>query len=203
MQLLTTNVTPGISKLTLNLASTPEEVREVQRLRYRIFVESAGLAELANEDELDIDEFDAYCDHLIVRDSVTLEVVGTYRVLGPAGARQLGRYYSESEFDLSRLKNLRERMVEAGRACIHPNYRSGAVIMLLWAGLADYMRRERCEYLVGCASISIADGGINAAEVYHALTRTHLAPSEYRTTRICGSQSASRVAALAMKCRRC
>lgn len=184
MRILTVPVdaTPNFSKLSLSLATTPEEVREVQRLRYKIFIETLGLSELANEDGLDKDEFDAYCDHLIVRDSRTLKVAGTYRLLGPRAMRELGRCYSDGEFDMSRLAHLRGRMVEAGRACIHPDYRSGAVIMLLWAGLAAYMRREKCDYLIGCASISLADGGKNAAAVYHALAQTNLCPSEYRVT---------------------
>ncbi len=68
-------------RLTLSMASTPEEVREVQRLRYKVFIEGMGLTALANAERLDKDEYDAYCDHLIVRDSTTLKVVGTYRVL--------------------------------------------------------------------------------------------------------------------------
>lgn len=184
MRLLNTaaDATASFPKLSLSLACTREEVREVQRLRYKIFIDTMGLTALANEEGLDADEFDAYCDHLIVRDSRTLKVVGTYRVLGPGAARELGHFYSESEFDLSRLNHLRSRMVEAGRACIHPDYRSGGVLMMLWAGLAAYMRRERCEYLIGCASISLSDGGHNAAAVYHALSQTNLAPPEYRVT---------------------
>jgi putative hemolysin len=173
---------PDTPKLSLSLASTPEEVREVQRLRYKIFIENNGLSALANEEELDADEFDEHCDHLIVRDSSTLNAVGTYRVLGPSRMLKLGRCYSDSEFDLSRLAYLRGRMVEAGRACIHPDYRSGGVIMMLWAGLADYMRRNGCDYLAGCASISLKDGEENAASLYHSLARTHLSPAEYRVT---------------------
>lgn len=169
-------------RLVLSMAATPEEVREVQRLRYKVFIENQGLSALATPDGLDCDEFDAACDHLIVRDTATLKVVGTYRLLNPAGARKLGRHYSENEFDLGRLKHLRGRIVEAGRACIHPDYRGGSVIMLLWSGLADYMRRHQCEYLIGCASISLADGGHNAVAVYEQLREKHLAPMEYRVT---------------------
>jgi putative hemolysin len=169
-------------KLVLSMASTPEELREVQRLRYKVFIESMGLSALQRADGLDSDEFDEHCDHLIVRDSDTLMVVGTYRLLSAARARKLGRLYSEGEFDLGRLNNIRSRIVEAGRACIHPDYRGGSVIMLLWSGLAEYMRRENCEFLIGCASISLADGGHNAVAVYQQLTAKHLAPSEYRVT---------------------
>ena len=169
-------------KLVLSMASTPEELREVQRLRYEVFIETMGLSSLVRDDGLDSDEFDEHCDHLIVRDANTLKVVGTYRLLSASRARKIGRVYSEGEFDLGRLNNLRGRMVEAGRACIHPDYRGGSVIMLLWSGLADYMRRENCDYLAGCASISLADGGHNAVGVFQSLIGQHLAPSEYRVT---------------------
>jgi putative hemolysin len=182
LQTVSAEANASLPRLSLSLASTPEEVREVQRLRYKVFVDAAGLPALANEQGLDRDEFDDYCNHLIVRDSKTLKVVGTYRILGPHGSGKLGRFYSEQEFDLSRLQNLRSRIAEAGRACIHPDYRSGAVIMLLWAGLAAFMKKEGCDYLVGCASISLADGGHNAAALYHALSETNLAPPEYRVT---------------------
>lgn len=169
-------------RLALSLATTPAEVREVQRLRYKVFIETMGLSALVNAERLDRDEFDAHCDHLIVRDAQTLKVVGTYRVLSPSKARAIGRFYSENEFDLSRLNHLRNRIVEAGRACIHPKYRGGSVIMLLWAGLAEYMRRERCDFLAGCASMSVADGGHNAIAVYKSLLDKHAAPAEYRVT---------------------
>lgn len=184
MRLLTiaADATPSFTKLTLSLATTPREVREVQRLRYKVFIEAMGLSSLENKDGLDKDEFDSYCDHLIVRDSKTHKVVGTYRVMSPHAARKMGRFYAEQEFDLSRFDNLRGSIAEAGRACIHPDYRSGGVIMLLWAGLAAFMKKEHCDYLIGCASISLADGGHNAAALYHALADTHLAPLEYRVT---------------------
>ncbi|GGC74969.1 GNAT family N-acetyltransferase [Undibacterium terreum] len=182
MRLLTipADANPSFSKLSLSLASTAKEVKEVQRLRYKVFIESMGLSTLTNPEGLDKDEFDEHCDHLIVRDTKSLKVVGTYRILGPNAARHIGRYYSETEFDLSRLENIRGSIAEAGRACIHPDYRSGAVIMLLWAGLAAYMQRERCTYLIGCASISLSDGGHNAAAIYRNFKENDFSPLEYR-----------------------
>jgi len=179
---LPADANPSFNKLSLSIATTPEEVKEVQRLRYKVFIETMGLTALANADGLDKDEFDDFCDHLIVRDSKTLKVVGTYRILGPNAAREIGRYYSETEFDLSRLHHIRQGIAEAGRACIHPDYRSGAVIMMLWAGIAAYMRRERCTHLIGCASISLSDGGQNAAAIYRGLSEQEFAPLEYRVT---------------------
>ncbi|MDM5179475.1 GNAT family N-acetyltransferase [Massilia sp. DJPM01] len=173
---------PAAPRLVLSLASTPADVRDVQRLRYKVFIETMGLSALANAERLDRDEFDEHCEHLIVRDASTLKVVGTYRVLSPSRARRTGRLYADKEFDLGRLNHLRQRIIEAGRACIHPKYRGGSVIMLLWAGLAECMRRERCDFLAGCASMSVADGGHHAAAVYRALIGKHAAPAEYRVT---------------------
>ncbi|QBE62054.1 GNAT family N-acetyltransferase [Pseudoduganella lutea] len=181
-----TNTAAGVRaprpRLATSIATTAEELREAQRLRYRVFIEGMNLTALARPDGLDCDEFDEHCDHLLVRDTSTLQVVGTYRVLAPAGARRLGRFYSEGEFDVGRLNPLRGRIIEAGRACIHPDYRGGSVIMLLWAALGEYMRRQGCDYLAGCASISLADGGHNAVAVFRQLRETHMAPAEYRVT---------------------
>jgi putative hemolysin len=105
-------------------------------------------------------------------------VVGTYRILSPSAAKRVGNYYSETEFDLTRLLHLRSRMVELGRSCVHADYRSGSVITLLWAGLAEYMLRNKHDYLIGCASIGMADGGHNAAGIWHAVREKHLAPIE-------------------------
>ncbi len=184
MRLMTVaaDATPSFSKLSLSLASTPKEVREVQRLRYKVFVEAMGLSALANADGLDQDEYDEYCDHLIVRDTRSLKVVGTYRVLSPRSVEKTGGFYSEKEFDMGRLGHLRSRITEAGRACIHPDYRSGGVIMMLWAGLAACMRKEKSDFLIGCASVSLADNGNTINAVYRKLAAEQIAPPEYRVT---------------------
>ncbi|MEW5697514.1 GNAT family N-acetyltransferase [Pseudomonas synxantha] len=171
-----------LGKLVVGLASSQEQVREAQALRYKVFTEAFSAPALANAEELNVDEFDECCDHLIVRDTATSCVVGTYRVMGPTAAQRMGRYYSEKEFDLSRLDYLKSRIIEAGHACVHPDYRTGSVIMMLWSGLAMYMRREQCDYLVGCASVSLADGGHNAAALYRSFTPKNFAPTEYRVT---------------------
>jgi putative hemolysin len=162
------------------LARSEEEVREAQRLRYKVFVEELGAHVKTRLPAHDIDHYDPHCEHLIVRESHADRIVGTYRILSPDAARRVGSYYSESEFYINRLQNLRSRMVEVGRSCIHPDHRSGAVITLLWAGLADYMVGNNYEYLMGCASIGMADGGHNAANLFSQMDAAHMAPAEYR-----------------------
>ena len=157
------------SNLTVTLAKSAVEVREAQRLRYRIFAGECGARLPDHSSGIDADEFDSCCDHLIVRDADRGEVVGTYRILTSWKAKEAGRFYSETEFDITKLKPLVPRLVEVGRSCIHPDYRQGGIITLLWAGLAQYMMSGGYEYLMGCASISVADGGSLATETYLSL----------------------------------
>ncbi|MEW9899346.1 GNAT family N-acyltransferase [Chitinivorax sp. PXF-14] len=167
-------------KLSVSLANHADEVAEAQRLRYQVFAEEMGARLPDAATGLDRDMYDAFCEHLLVRDDSTGEVVGTYRILSPSQARKIGNYYSESEFDLVRLGHIRNRMVEIGRSCVHPDYRSGGTITMLWAGLAEYMVRNSYEYLIGCASISMADGGHNAVGIFKQVRDKHISPVEWR-----------------------
>lgn len=166
-------------QLHVALAATESEILEAQKLRWRVFAEELGARLPSRTPGIDRDIYDPYCEHLIVRDEAAGRIVGTYRILSPQAARAVGSYYSENEFDLTRLAHLRPRIVEIGRSCIDPDYRTGATIALLWSGLARYMRQNGHEYLIGCASIGMQDGGHNAVAVFQALA-AHLAPPEYR-----------------------
>jgi putative hemolysin len=95
-----------------------------------------GAVVRTTEPGLDIDDYDPYCDHPVVRDDYTCEIVGTYRMLSPEGARHAGGLYSETEFVIHSLRDLRESLVETGRSCVHPDRRTGAVVNLMWAGIA-------------------------------------------------------------------
>ena len=165
--------------LITSLAYNEAEILEAQRLRYKVFAEEMGANLPSAKEGIDRDIFDKYCEHLLVRESEENKVVGTYRILSPSQAEKIGGYYSQSEFDLTRLLHLSDRMVEVGRSCVHRDYRDGAAITHLWSGLAQYMQQHRYEYLIGCASISMADGGHVAASIYRKLHRIYSAPAEY------------------------
>ncbi len=179
LQLADHTAAPQKRHLHVGLAQSETEIRAAKKLRYRVFAEELGARLDCREPGVDHDLFDPFCEHLIVRDEEAERIVGTYRILSPQAARRVGGYYSENEFDLTRLQLLREGMVEIGRSCIDPDYRTGATIALLWSGLARYMVAGNYRHLVGCASIGMADGGHAAANLYRGLG-AHLAPIEYR-----------------------
>lgn len=164
--------------LSVGFARTASDILDAQRLRYNVFAGEMGANLPCRTPGVDQDIYDPYCEHLIVRDLQHGEIVGTYRILSPENAQQVG-YYSENEFDLTRFQYLRPRLVEIGRSCVHPDYRTGSAITLLWAGLAQYMAEHQYDYLMGCASVSMADGGHEAASLYLRLSE-HMGPLEYR-----------------------
>ncbi len=169
--------------LTVTWAKHADEVRQAQRLRYKVFADEMGARLDTKLPGHDVDLFDNYCEHLLVRDELTREVVGTYRLLTPAQATRVGSTYSDLEFDLTRLRTLRESMVELGRSCVHPDYRTGGVIMALWGALAEFMVRNKLDTMIGCASIPMLHNGVVsgdvAASIWQQLKQTHLAPIEH------------------------
>jgi len=156
--------------LVVGLARGSAEIEAVQRLRYDVFSHDLGAVFPANAQGLDQDRYDRWCEHVIVRESNEGRIVGTYRILTPERARMAGGYYTESEFDISALAALRTGLIEVGRSCVHADYRQGAAIMLLWNGVADIMRRGGYRYVLGCASVSLRDDGVCAAEVWRQVS---------------------------------
>lgn len=172
--------------ITVSWASHIDEVRQAQRLRYQVFADEMGARLNTPIAGHDIDLFDDYCEHLLVRDSNTGDVIGTYRVLTPAQAQRVGSTYSDTEFDLVRLRSLRSRMVELGRSCVHPDHRQGSVILALWGALAAFMVRNELDTMIGCASIPMLHQGVVsgdvAASVWKQVGKKHLAPIDFHVT---------------------
>lgn len=175
----------GALRLEAVWARHDDEVREAQRLRWRVFADEMG-ARLQPPPGTpaghDVDVFDAHCEHLLVRtlesDAEPARVVGTYRVLTPAAARVVGGLYTDTEFDLTRLRGQRHRIAELGRSCTDPQWRHGAVVLMLWSSLARFMHRNALDLMIGCASVPMRDGGHLAASLWRRLSATHLAPIE-------------------------
>ena len=153
------------SPIEVSWAKHQDEVREAQRLRYEVFANEIGARLPATLAGHDIDLFDDYCEHLLVRDGQTGAVIGTYRVLTPAQAKRVGGTYSDTEFDLTRLRFMRDRMVELGRSCVHADHRHGGVILALWGALFEFMSRNQLDTMIGCASIPMLHNGVISGDV--------------------------------------
>ncbi|MFI8996921.1 GNAT family N-acetyltransferase [Streptomyces sp. NPDC053542] len=162
---------------TTSIADSTAQIRAAQRLRHRVFGEEMGATLHSPLPGHDVDDYDDLVDHLIVTETATGEVVGTYRLLPPGRSERL---YSDGEFDLSGLRALRPSLIEAGRSCVHPDHRTGAVINQMWAALARYTLLSGHRYLAGCASVPLADGGACAAATWELGRSKHAAPEELR-----------------------
>lgn len=169
-------------RLKTDVTRCPEQIRAAQQLRYQVFSEEYGSDLGAETPGIDADAFDAACDHLVVTDTETGEMVATTRVLHQSRTRRVGGFYSAGEFDLTALEQLPGTVAELGRTCVHPDYRNGATISLLWAAVAEYLVAHGVDYLIGCASISMSDGGLKAWRIARHLQEQYLADDAFRVT---------------------
>lgn len=151
------------------IARDQATIRATQALRYHVFAEEMGAHLHSRIEGLDCDEIDEYCDHLLVRDTLTGAVVASTRLLSDAQAARLGRFYSEGEFAIERVLALPGRFLEIGRTCVDPAHRGSVVLGTLWNGLAEYVYQGRFDYLMGCASISPGPSGFAVDAVYRQI----------------------------------
>lgn len=169
-------------RLSVELASTLTDIRDSQALRYRVFAGELGANLSGAEAQLDEDRFDAYCQHLLVRETATGRVIASTRLLLAEQARKAGGYYSEGEFCMDNLYDLPGRSLEVGRTCVDPSYRKGAAIAVLWSGLADYIKQFQISHLFGCASIEMQDGGLMAQAIMNNVRRQAMSDPQWRVT---------------------
>ncbi|MGB9032866.1 MAG: GNAT family N-acyltransferase [Acidobacteriaceae bacterium] len=169
-----------LGKYEIRLAETLAERESACRLRFKVFnIELGEGLESSFKTGLDQDQFDLFCDHLIVEDRSRREVVGTYRMQsGTTAAQKLG-YYSEQEFDFSPYEPIRSQVLELGRASIAREHRTSEVLTLLWRGIAQYARFYSLRYLIGCSSLNSRDPR-EGWSMYRQLTAFR-APEPFRT----------------------
>ncbi len=171
-------------RYTLLLSTDPALIDAAQRLRHDVFTSEPGFALRGTTDGRDADRFDEYCDHLLVREDNSGELVGCYRMLPPPGAIAAGGLYTATEFDVEGLDPLRPSLVEMGRAVVREDHRNGGVVLLMWAGILAYLDRCGYDYVTGCVSVPVwgADGeapGTQIRGVRDFVRRRHAAPAAY------------------------
>jgi putative hemolysin len=158
-----------------------DEIRAAQALRFQVFnLELREGLEESFATCLDADPFDEVCDHLLVKEIATSEVVGTYRLQTGHMAADGRGYYSAQEFHFEPYERIRCELVELGRACVHRAHRNLTVLSLLWSGIAVYCRQRACRYLVGCSSLTSQDPAVGASAFSH-LCRRHLVEMSLQT----------------------
>jgi putative hemolysin len=159
------------------LALTEGERAAAYRLRFLVFnLEMNEGLESAYVDGFDKDHFDDVCDHLIVEERKTGDIVGTYRLqMGDVAGQYFG-YYSEQEFCFAPYEAMRSQIVELGRACIHREHRSSEVLHLLWRGIARYSLVNGGRYMMGCCSLTSQDPEMGHA-VYRSLKSCMVEPA--------------------------
>jgi putative hemolysin len=169
-----------MSDLEIKITTEANEIRAAQRLRFEVFnVEMNKGLHASYERGLDIDEFDPFCDHLIVRHRSSREIVGTYRLLRGSQAHKNIGFYSEREFDLRKIKRLRGELLELGRSCARKDFRDKPLIPLMWEAIAGYVKTHSIRYLFGCASLYTTDAR-EVGDCFSLLKRKHYAAKHLR-----------------------
>lgn len=193
--------TPAILRtgsLEVRLAGSEAEIVAAQRLRYQIFHGEMGARTTAAAEAagLDLDDYDPYCDHLLVidhgEDRAGPHVVGTYRLLRQQVAARHFGFYSAGEFDLGPLLTGAaegRQLLEIGRSCVDPAHRNPLTINLLWRGIASYLGEHGIDHIFGCGSLSGADPAQHRAALAY-LHHHHLAPPDLRARAHIGSERA-------------
>jgi putative hemolysin len=171
-------------RYTLLLSTDPAVIEAAQRLRHDVFTSEPGFGLAGAVDGLDSDRFDEYCDHLIVREDNSGELVGCYRMLPPPGAIAAGGLYTATEFNIEGLDTLRPSLVEMGRAVVREDHRNGGVVLLMWAGILAYLDRCGYDYVTGCVSVPVQGSedevpGSEIRGVRDFVRRRHAAPAQY------------------------
>jgi putative hemolysin len=171
-------------RYTLLLSTDPALIESAQRLRHDVFTSEPGFALAGATDGRDADRFDEFCDHLLVREDNSGELVGCYRMLPPPGAIAAGGLYTATEFDVTGLDTLRPSLVEMGRAVVREDHRNGGVVLLMWAGILAYLDRCGYDYVTGCVSVPVCGPdeqtpGSQIRGVRDFVRRRHAAPVQY------------------------
>lgn len=137
------------SQYTVKIASDFHQIKELLKLRYQVFNVELGDAP-ADVFGIEHDEFDTTSHHLTVTENSSGKIIGGYRLR----TSEMNGFYSAQEFNLNDLpKEILQKSVEIGRACIDAEHRNGKVLFLLWKGLAKYLQKTERRYMFGCCSI--------------------------------------------------
>lgn len=168
------------TRFSLHLVRSGTLVREAQALRRRVLAEAMDGRAIDPRSDIDQDWYDARCEHLVVRDVGADRAIATYRILPPEAALPIGGCSLDETFDLQALDLLRARMVEVSRFCVHAAYRTAGIEAMMWTRLGEYLLEQGHDYVVGCSSLGVSDGGHAAASMYRLAASRSSSPDDLR-----------------------
>jgi putative hemolysin len=169
-----------LPRFRVEFAASPAARQQCYELRYHVFATELGAEVRGTQPGIDKDHFDDHSTHIAVFDNKTNELVATTRLLDNQGRLATGKFYSETEFDITMILQAGKSYLEIGRTCIHPDYRRGAALPMLWQGIARHVVEHHIDYLFGCASIPLANGNKYIYSVMSHLREKHFSAPDYR-----------------------
>jgi putative hemolysin len=158
----------------IKTAESAEEVSQAQRLRYEVFYRE--LFGRANPSQMDSDRFDAICDHMLVLEPRSGRLLGTYRLYSSG----VGDYRARRVFAIESILRLEGNKLEVGRGCVAKQRRSQNILILLWKGIAEYLRRTSTRYIFGCSSLPAGASSQDIAMLHNYVLRHHYSSEERR-----------------------
>jgi len=176
-----------VGDLEARLATSLDEIKAAQRLRFEVFYDECG----AQPDEAtlqlgrDFDRIDEHCDHLLVIDHTQRRIVGTYRFMLRESAERCGGYYTASEYNIEKIVAYPGEIMELGRSCVHKDYRTRPTMQLLWKGIYAYIQAHNVQICFGCASFPGTDIS-QFRDVLAFLYHHYLAPDHLRARALPG-----------------
>jgi putative hemolysin len=172
-------------RIEVRIAKNTEEIAAAQRLRYKVFFEEEGVKNLDRGDGIDtsaqifkehrdFDEFDPYCDHLIAIDRRLGDepddyIIGTYRLMRKEGKKRIGKWYSQTEFDVEKFDSVHGEILELGRSCVRSDHRDKQTMQMMWNALAAYMFDYDIKIMFGCGTFL----GTDPSKYRQALSYLH------------------------------
>ena len=171
-----------IRDFEVRLTRNKEERKQVRQLRYEVFVleEGAGATEEQRALGEEYDAYDRFAEYMAVFHNG--RVVGTYRIIDRNASEKMGGFYTENEFNISKIKKYRGNIAEMSRACVAREYRDNALVMrMLWAGLGEMIVRRKIAILFGVASF-VGTKPARSAQAISYLYYNHLTPLRLRAT---------------------
>jgi putative hemolysin len=161
------------------LASDVADLRAVQRLRYLVFkTDIRNTDPIADVLGYEADAFDDQCQHIMVIEKNTAQVIGTYRYQTAKHAANGLGFYSDQEFDMDHFpRTYSEKGLELGRACIAEGHRNGRVLYLLWKALMYALLSTQSRYIFGCCSIPTTNPLVGLNVMHYLTHQGHMHPS--------------------------